>query len=366
MPNKNILKPNSTIGIFGGGQLGRMICFAAHQLGYRTMVFSDITNSPASFVTNQTIVANYLDQEALQQFVDKIDIATFEFENIPVAAVNFVAQQKPTYPNAEVLKITQNRLKEKDFLNLSGAKTTKYQAITSLEDLQNALAHFEFKAVLKTTTMGYDGKGQQVLTKDSNLTEVWQNFTNQELILEKFANFEQEISVIVARGVNGEIACYPPLTNIHKNGILDQSIYPAKINDQTTAEAVAIAKNIVGKLNLIGLLAIEFFVLKDGSLLVNEMAPRPHNSGHFSMDACHTSQFEQLVRAITGLSLGSVKFHSRGHMQNLIGDDVLEIEKYFANPKAKIHLYGKDKIAAGRKMGHVNIPNLTYDTELLS
>ena len=183
MPNKNILKPNSTIGIFGGGQLGRMICFAAHQLGYRTMVFSDITNSPASFVTNQTIVANYLDQEALQQFVDKIDIATFEFENIPVAAVNFVAQQKPTYPNAEVLKITQNRLKEKDFLNLSGAKTTKYQAITSLEDLQNALAHFEFKAVLKTTTMGYDGKGQRVLTKDSNLTEVWQNFTNQELIL---------------------------------------------------------------------------------------------------------------------------------------------------------------------------------------
>jgi len=370
--NTKPLKPNSTIGIFGGGQLGQMICNAAHQLGFRTLVFSDITNCPANLVCNQIIVADYLDKKALKEFADQIDIATFEFENIPTEAIDFVAQSKPTFPNSNVLRITQNRLKEKDFINqidLSKEgnghrasknliKTTKYQAISCLKDLQTALENFNFKAVLKTTTMGYDGKGQKVLTQESNLPEIWEEFKNQELILEKFANFDQEISVIVARSINGEIACYPPLTNIHKNGILDQSIYPAKVNKQTADNAVEIAKKIVEKLDLIGLLAVEFFVLKDGeennNLLVNELAPRPHNSGHFSMDACNTSQFEQLIRAISAMPLGDTNFHSQGYMQNLIGNDVLEAEKYLGSNQAKIHLYGKDKIADGRKMGHIN------------
>ncbi len=367
LKTQNILKQNSTIGIFGGGQLGQMICNAAHKLGYRTIVFSDIAHPPASLVSNQTIIANYSDKKALAEFADQIDIATFEFENIPTESVDFVAKTKPIFPNSNILRITQNRLNEKKFINQIGIKTTEYKAISSLQDLQTTLEKFDFKAVLKTTTMGYDGKGQKVLTKEStkenNLQKIWQEFSGQssgqELILEKFANFDQEISVIVARNVNGEIACYQPLTNIHKNGILHQSIYPAKVSDKTAENAVEIAKKIVTKLDLIGLLAVEFFVLKNSTtnsdLLVNELAPRPHNSGHFSMDANNTNQFEQLVRAITNMPLGNVDFHSQGYMQNLVGEDVLKMEKYLNNSQNKLHLYGKNKIVAGRKMGHINI-----------
>lgn len=360
MTKKNLtLKPNSTIGIFGGGQLGKMICFAAHQLGYRTVVFCDTPNSPASFVCNQSIISSYLDEKALKEFADKIDIATFEFENIPAAAVDFICKFKPTYPNSSVLKITQNRLQEKDFVRKIGIATTNYSAINSLEDLKLALENFNFKAILKTATMGYDGKGQVVLNQTSNLEEIWQNTggknKDQKLILEKFADFNQEISVICARSINGEIACYQPLTNIHKNGILDKSIYPATISNSTAKKAVEIATKTIKELNLTGILTIEFFVLKNGDLLINELAPRPHNSGHFSINASNTSQFEQLVRAISGMPLGNTDFHSSGFMQNLIGDGVLNADKYLQNPKAKLHLYGKDKIAPGRKMGHVNI-----------
>lgn len=351
----NILKPNSVIGIFGGGQLGKMTCSAANLLGYRTLVFSDTSNCPANLVANDIIIGDYLDECALKEFANKIDIATFEFENIPVKAVDFIAQFKPVYPNSDVLRITQNRLKEKDFVNKIGIATTEYKAISSIDDLKLNLEKFRHKAILKTTTMGYDGKGQAVLSHDSDLEKIWKNFKEKELILEKFANFDQEISVICARSLNGQTSCYAPLTNIHKNGILDKSIYPAKISDKTTKQAIKIATKIAEELKLIGLIAVEFFVLKNGELLVNELAPRPHNSGHFSMDACNTSQFEQLIRAITGMALGDINFHSSGYMQNLIGDDVLKIDDYKNNPKAKLHLYGKDKIAAGRKMGHINI-----------
>ena len=375
------LKPNSTIGILGGGQLGRMICFAAHKLGYKTLIFSDTKNSPASFVCNQTIVADYLDKNALMEFANKVDIVTFEFENIPTQTVEFIASEaqfnKPVFPNANVLKITQNRLCEKDFINQIGIKTTEYKAVDSLAGLRLAVKELTStnqnlyqkptqclnSSVLKTTTMGYDGKGQIVINQESNLEEIWQSFSNKEtssnlqnpkLILEKFTEFKQEISVIVARSANGEIACYQPLTNIHKNGILHQSIYPANISQETRQNAIEIATKIVTKLSLVGVLAVEFFVLKNDELLVNELAPRPHNSGHFSMDACYTSQFEQLVRAISGLPLGDTDFYLKGYMKNLIGEDVLEIEKYLDNKKAKLHLYGKDKIATGRKMGHIN------------
>jgi 5-(carboxyamino)imidazole ribonucleotide synthase len=352
--SNNILKPNSTIGIFGGGQLGRMICFAANQLGYRTIVFSDIDDSPASFVSNQTIVADYLDKIALSQFVNKIDIATFEFENIPTKSINFVNKTKPTFPNSNVLEIIQNRLKEKDFINQIGIKTTKYLAVSCLEDLQLGLEKFNFKAILKTATMGYDGKGQVVLNHQSDLRQIWKDFRSKELILEEFADFEQEISIVIAKSTNNEVVCYQPLTNIHQNGILFQSFYPARISAKITSNAVEIAQQIISNLNLIGVLAVEFFVLKNGDLLVNELAPRPHNSGHFSLDGSYTNQFEQLIRAIVGLPLGCADFHSTGFMQNLIGDDILTMGQYLNNKKAKIHLYGKNKIALGRKMGHIN------------
>lgn len=350
MKNKLNIK---TIGIIGGGQLGRMTCFAAHQMGFKTVVFTDQKKSPASCVTNKTIVADYNDEKALNKFAELVDVATFEFENIPLAPVKFLETKTKVFPSSEVLKITQHRILEKNFLNSIGVKTTPYQAISSLDELAENLKKFQ-KAILKTATMGYDGKGQFVLTDDSKLDEIWQEVGNCELILEKFCPFDSEISVMVARSLTGEVACYEPLTNIHKKGILDESIYPAKISDELKIKAQEIAKKIVLKLDLIGAMAIEFFVAGE-ELLVNELAPRPHNSGHFSMDAAITSQFEQLVKAINGLPLGSCAFHSQGFMKNLIGKEILEVEKFYQNKNAKIHLYGKNKIAKGRKMGHVNI-----------
>lgn len=337
-----------TLGIIGGGQLGRMICLYAHKMGLRTVVLSDIENAPASFVTNCTIVADYSDQQALQKLADNVDVVTFEFENIPVEALSFLAAKVAVFPDAEVLKITQNRILEKDFLNSIGAKTTPYAVM----DFEENLKSFG-KAILKTATMGYDGKGQYLLNAGEKIpgTSVPGTY-----ILEKFCPFDSEISVMVARSKTGEIAAYEPLTNIHKNGILDESHYPAKISEGLKVKAQELAEKIAQKLNLVGILAVEMFVIGD-ELLINELAPRPHNSGHFSMDAAVTSQFEQLVRAVIGLPLGSTKFHSQGWMKNLIGDEVNDVEKFYQNPCAKIHLYGKSEAKSGRKMGHVNILN---------
>lgn len=353
--NSSILAKNSTIGIFGGGQLGMMTSIAAKKLGYKTLIFSDIANSPASKFADNTIVADYLDQKSLRNFANKIDIATLEFENIPVSAVEFVDRIKPIFPKARILEITQNRLAEKSFIRGIGISVTNFIRINNLDELKINLEKFGGKAILKTTTLGYDGKGQYVLDKNSNLAEIWNKNFNQEMILEEFVSFESEISIMVARNSRKELICYEPLTNIHKNGILDISIYPAKISDTTKKNAVIIAKKIADALDLIGILAVEFFVLKNGELLVNELAPRPHNSGHFSMDACKTSQFEQLIRAISGLEFGSTEFNHSGYMKNLIGNDVVDLNEYQSNQNAMIHLYGKDKIAPGRKMGHVNI-----------
>lgn len=347
------MKKIQTLGIIGGGQLGRMISFYAHKMGLRTVIFTDQKNSPAGFVTNQTIIADYSDKKALKKFADLVDLATFEFENIPLEAVTYVDSHVEVFPGPQVLKITQHRLLEKNFLNKIGIKTADYAEITSLESLQKNLKKFG-KAILKTATMGYDGKGQFVLKTAADADKAWAQAKDQKLILEKFCPFDSEISVMVARSQSGEIAAYEPLTNIHKNGILDESIYPAKISKALQIKAQNMAKKIAEKIDLVGILAVEMFVCEN-ELLVNELAPRPHNSGHFSMDAAVTSQFEQLIRAITDLKLGSTKFHSKGFMKNLIGDDIKNLDKFYKDPQAKIHLYGKDKIAVGRKMGHINI-----------
>jgi len=343
-----------TLGIIGGGQLGRMICFEAHKMGLKTIIFTDQINSPASFVTNKTIVANYHDEKALNEFAEMVDIVTFEFENIPYDAVKKIAEKKPLYPNSEVLKITQNRILEKNFLNEIGIKTTEYLEVNSLKDLEDGLTKFK-KAILKTVVMGYDGKGQYVLNIGDNIAEIFEKNSEQmPMILEKFCKFECEISVIVARSINGEIKSYEPLTNIHKNGILSRSIYPAKLSIPQIEKSQKYAEKIAKEIDLVGVMAVEYFVI-DNKILVNELAPRPHNSGHFSMDACITSQFEQLVRAICGFKLGDVRFHSRGQMINLIGKEIADIENYKTNPKAKIHHYGKLEVLAGRKMGHINL-----------
>ncbi len=352
------MKPTNkiqTIGIIGGGQIGRMACFAAHQMGFRTCIFTDQQDSPASFVTNQTIVANYDDKEALEKFASLVDVITFEFENIPLEPVEFLATKKPVFPKPEVLKITQNRLLEKSFINSIDIKTADYAEIKTLEELEENLKKFE-KAILKTATMGYDGKGQFVLKKLEDAKPAWEEAKNHKLILEKFCPFDLEISVIVARSISGEIKAYEPLTNIHKDGILDESHYPAQISDVLKNKAQEMAEKIAKEIDLVGVLAIEMFVIGD-ELIVNELAPRPHNSGHFSMDAAITSQFEQLIRAINNIKLGSCDFHSTGHMKNLIGDEVKQIEEFYKDPKAKIHLYSKLEIKPGRKMAHVNILN---------
>lgn len=356
----NQTKPENkplTIGIIGGGQLGMMSAQAAQKLGFKTVIFSDQDESPANHVADDVIIADYEDAISIKKFADLIDVATFEFENIPVKTIENLAKLKPVFPKAEVLKITQNRIFEKTFLNKIGVKTASFAEIKSLEDLENNLEKFG-KAVLKTATMGYDGKGQMVLKNLDDAKNAWQKFSsslNQQLILEEFCPFLSEISVICARTKNGEIACYEPLTNIHKNAILDQSIYPAKISDNTKNAAQKIATKIANELYLTGLIAVEFFVMQGEELLVNELAPRPHNSGHFSMDASNTSQFEQLIRAVTDMPLGNVDFHSKGYMKNLIGDEVNHLEEFHANKNAKIHLYGKKEAKPGRKMGHVNI-----------
>ncbi len=358
-----------TIGIIGGGQLGRMSAHSAQSLGHKVVIFSDQAQSPANLVSDVSIIAHYNNVEAIEEFATMIDIATFEFENIPIDCIEHLSGIRPVYPSAHVLRITQNRIFEKNFLNGIDIATADFAAIKTLEDLQKNCERFG-KSVLKTATMGYDGKGQFVLENKGQAVDVWKQIAgNSELILEKFCPFTSEISVMVARSHSGEISCFAPLTNIHKNGILDKSIYPAQISEECKNNAQEIATKIAQKLDLIGVLAVEFFVMpgdKSGDkLLVNELAPRPHNSGHFSMNAAHTSQFEQLIRAITDMPLGDATFHSQGYMKNLIGDEVDNLEEFIANKKAKIHLYGKKEALKGRKMGHVNVLEKNCDAEKL-
>jgi 5-(carboxyamino)imidazole ribonucleotide synthase len=348
-----MLAPGATIGILGGGQLGRMTALAAAQLGYRCHVFADEPDSPAAQVCEAATVAEFTDREALERFAGTVDIATFEFENIPAEAVRRVAARKPVLPRPEILEIAQDRLREKDFLRSIDVATTNYRAISDPAALIRAMRDLGCPAVLKTVRLGYDGKGQVTLTPATEIEEAWRQMGGEIGILESFVHFACEISVIVARGGNGAWATYPPVENHHVNHILDTTIAPARIPAATAMRAEAIARQVAEKLDLVGVLAVEMFVTEAGELLVNEIAPRPHNSGHWTVDACVTSQFEQLVRALCGLPLGSVAHHSDAVMKNLLGSDVEKWREALNDPLAKLHLYGKTEIQPGRKMGHV-------------
>ena len=323
-----VLAPGATIGILGGGQLGRMTALAAARLGYRCHVFATEHDSPTEQVCGAATVAEYDAAAALDRFAAAIDIATFEFENIPAEAVRRVAASKPVLPRPEILEITQDRLREKDFLRSIDVATTAYRKISDASALARAMRDFGFPAVLKSVRMGYDGKGQVTLTPETKPDEAWRQMGGDIGILEAFVDFACEISVIVARGRNGAWATYPPVENQHSHHILDTTIAPARI-------------------------AVEMFVRPGGEVLVNELAPRPHNSGHWTIDGCVTSQFEQLVRALCGLPLGSVDHHSDAVMQNLLGHNVERWRQALADPFAKLHLYGKHEIQPGRKMGHI-------------
>ena len=348
-----MLEPGATIGILGGGQLGRMTALAAAQLGYRTHVFAEEPDSPAAQVSADATVGHWDDNEAIARFAAAVDVATFEFENIPGDAVRRVAALKPVMPRPEILEITQDRRSEKDFLNGIGVATTEYQEITDATSLARVLADLKGRAVLKSARMGYDGKGQVNVAADSAPGLAWQQMGGPRGILEHFVDFRCEVSVIVARGTGGAMAVYPPVENRHVNHILDTTIAPVSLPPDMAREAEAIARDIATRLDLIGVLAVEMFVTKDDRLLVNELAPRPHNSGHWTIDACAASQFEQLVRAICGLPLGSIERHADAVMKNLIGDEVTAWREAIADPTARLHLYGKRVTLPGRKMGHV-------------
>src|SRR5438270_12386193 len=348
-----MLAPGCTVGILGGGQLGRMTALAAARLGYRCHVFADEPDSPATQVCGAATVAEFADREALERFAGAVDIATFEFENIPAAAVRRVAAIKPVLPRPEILEIAQDRLREKDFLRSIGVETAGYREISDPSALLLALRDFGYPAVLKTVRLGYDGKGQVTLTPEITAEEAWRRMGGESGILESFVDFSLEISVIVARGANGAWATYPPVENQHVNHVLDTTIAPARIPSETAVRAEAIARHVAEELDLVGVLAVEMFVTESGVILVNEIAPRPHNSGHWTIDACLTSQFEQLVRALCGLPLGSVEHHSDAVMKNLLGRDVEKWRDALNDPLAKLHLYGKTEIQPGRKMGHV-------------
>ncbi|HEY4133817.1 MAG TPA: 5-(carboxyamino)imidazole ribonucleotide synthase [Alphaproteobacteria bacterium] len=347
------LAPGVTIGILGGGQLGRMTAMAAARLGYPCHVYTDETDSPAAQVAAKTTVASYTDEAALAAFAKEVAVVTFEFENIPEVTAATLARHVVVRPGPRCLAIAQDRLREKDFLNSIGTATAPYRRVTSVEDLTQALHDLGRPAVLKTARLGYDGKGQVMIDGNMKPAAAWKAMGAAEGVLEGFVDFEREISVIVARGPDGNWAAFDPVENRHVHHVLDTTIAPAAIAPELADKAIAMARHIAERLDLVGLLAVEMFVTREGALLVNELAPRPHNSGHWTIDACLTSQFEQFVRAVCGLPLGATQRHSDATMKNLLGDEVLRWREILAEPGAKLHLYGKTEPRPGRKMGHV-------------
>ena len=354
------LLPGGTIGILGGGQLGRMSAIAARRLGYKVKTFDSSAQACAAAIADEHVVAEWNDTAALTRFAQGCGRITLEFENIPPATVEFVAQSVPSHPSANVLAICQNRRREKEFLRASGIPCANFAVVASLAELQAAVKSIGFPCVLKTADFGYDGKGQVKLpTAEADLAAAWNKMGGAVGVLEAWVPFQLEISVLVARTVDGRTAVYDPAENIHRNHILHLSISPARISETTAAEARALALSIADKIQLVGLLAVEMFV-KDGRIVVNELAPRPHNSGHQTFDANETSQFEQHIRAVCGLPLGGTKPLQPAVMLNLLGDlwkngQEPDWTLVLADPSAKLHLYDKGKAAPGRKMGHVTV-----------
>lgn len=348
------LQPGSTIGIIGGGQLGRMLAMAAARLGYRTAILEPQPDCPAGQVANRQIEAAYDDPAALAMLAEVSDVVTYEFENVPVAAAQRLAESVPVFPPPRALAVSQDRLDEKRFLNGAGIATAEFSPIDSDEDLAAALAEFGGSGILKTRRLGYDGKGQR-LFRGADAASAAGAFTvmgGVPLILESLVPFEREISVVAARARDGRLAAFDPAENVHRAGILHTSTVPAAISAETAEAARHAAFAILEALDYVGVIGVEFFVMGDGVLIANEIAPRVHNSGHWTEAACAISQFEQHIRAVAGLPLGETRRHSDCVMQNLIGDDVDEAVRLLAEHDLVLHLYGKAEARLGRKMGH--------------
>ncbi|MDN9010786.1 5-(carboxyamino)imidazole ribonucleotide synthase [Brevibacillus laterosporus] len=368
MNKQKQIKPGSTIGLLGGGQLGRMITLAGRAMGYRFVVLDPTEDSPCGQVSDQQIVAGYNDHLAARKLAQLSDVITYEFENVDAGVAAILEEEAFVPQGSKLLGITQHRVKEKTTIQGYGLPVAPFRTVASAEDVREAVAELGLPAVMKTASGGYDGKGQWVLR---SLEEVEEAFAclakaNTELIVEKFVPFTKELSVIVARNLSGEVAVFPPAENIHRDNILHQSIVPARIDIKIQQQAEQIAIELAEKLEMVGLLAVEMFLTKEGGLYINEMAPRPHNSGHYTMDACLTSQFEQHIRAISNLPLGSTKLLSPVVMVNILGEHVAPLLKIIDQlpKKAKLHLYGKQEAKEKRKMGHINLVAESVDVAL--
>ncbi|MBP1930068.1 5-(carboxyamino)imidazole ribonucleotide synthase [Ammoniphilus resinae] len=352
-----VIKPGSTIGILGGGQLGRMMTLSGRNMGYRFVTLDPTPDSPCGQVAEQ-IVASYSDLDAAIQLAKKSDVVTYEFENVDAAVAAGLEKFSYVPQGSELLRITQNRIREKITLSSIGVPVAPFEVVRAGEDLQQAIIKLGTPCVVKTATGGYDGKGQWVIREDQQIISVVETLRAFEgdLVVERFIPFHKELSVIAARSTKGEIKTFPVAENIHRENILHQSIVPARISEKTTKEAEEIAVNIATSMNVVGLIAVEMFLTKEGDLMVNELAPRPHNSGHYTMDACITSQFEQHIRAVCGLPLGDVTLLSPVVMVNILGEhQEAVVNKMEQLPvTAKLHLYGKAEAKSKRKMGHIN------------
>jgi 5-(carboxyamino)imidazole ribonucleotide synthase len=344
------LPSGSTIGILGGGQLGRMLALAAARLGMKAHIYCPDPESPAFDVTPFRTVADYDDQPALQAFADAVDVVTYEFENVPADTARFLAGLKPLRPGAKALAIAQDRLAEKAFLTLHRVPVAPFAAIRDLDTLDEALLELGAPAVLKTTRLGYDGKGQRLVRNDGDAGIAYETLRPKPLVLEQFVEFEREISVIVARGAGGDTVAYDPAENVHRDHVLKTSTVPAAVARRTARQATELATQIATALGYIGVLGVEFFVLRDGKLLVNEIAPRVHNSGHWTEAVCICDQFEQHIRAVAGWPLGDPSRLADAVLENLLGDEI----GLLAEPPAgiRVHAYGKAEARPARKMGH--------------
>ena len=349
------LPPGSTIGVLGGGQLGRMLAVAASRLGLKTHIYSDEANPPASDVAAATAIGRYDDDRALAAFADAVDVVTCEFENIPAKTLEIAGRSAPVFPPPKSFAVAQDRLVEKDFVSELGIPVAPYAAIDDLDSPRQALSDMGGAAILKTRRFGYDGKGQVFVHNESEAESAWETIGGVPSVLEGVVRFEREVSVIAVRGQDGEAQFYDVVENVHQSGILATSRAPALISDSTVFEARRIAGAIVEALQHVGVLCVEMFEREGEApgLIVNEIAPRVHNSGHWTIDACQVSQFENHVRAICGWPLGTTNRHSDAVMTNLIGDDANQWPALAADPGAAVHLYGKSEARPGRKMGHV-------------
>jgi 5-(carboxyamino)imidazole ribonucleotide synthase len=356
-PHSAIVAPGSTIGVLGGGQLGRMFAMAARRLGYRVHTLSPEDDTPTGQIADVEVNASYDDIEAVRRFAQAVDVVTFEFENVSSAAAAAAEAVAIVRPNGRALAVAQHRIREKTFLSELGVPVAPFAPVRTVDELAHAATIVACPAVLKTASFGYDGKGQIAVATADALPSAWDALRRQEAILEAFIDLDREVSVIGARGVGGEWSYFGPFENAHACHILDVSTAPADLPAQTAAQAIEVTRRVLEALDYVGILCVEFFVARDGRLMANELAPRPHNSGHLTFDACRTSQFEQQLRAICGLPLGSPELLQPAAMANLLGDIWERGEPDWAAalgyPDVKLHLYGKSLPRRGRKMGHL-------------